>query len=176
MLVIDENTDYGTAMNRKIGIIQSYLTNDLSNIEYIIYIYGFADALIEYRARFGNRDIEPSVLMFDLATLVIDNSISIYEVLLEVGNYIPEHLEDTDIGQDDDDDFGNADDDDDEEDGFGGAGIDISSIYCENPTEASLESPASLSSVTVADNFNAIFPTYSSSVSDDDCTDDYNDE
>lgn len=147
MLVIDENTDYDMAMNNKIGIIQSYLTKDISNVEYIIYIYGFAEALTEYKARFGNRDIEPSVLMFDLATLVIDNCISVYEVYSEKGNYIPEHLENTD-----------------RDGGDGGdGGVDISSIYCENSTDGSLD---------IGDVINASLPVYSSSFSEDD----YNDE
>jgi hypothetical protein len=80
MLLIDTCTDYNIAKDNKIGYIQTYLTHDHVNIEYITYIYGFVEALTEYRARFGNRDIEPRVLMLDLSTMIIDNIITIYEI------------------------------------------------------------------------------------------------
>jgi hypothetical protein len=141
MLLIDTSVHYDDAIMNKIGYIQNYLANDLVNIEYIIYVYGFAEALREYNMRFGNRNIEPSILMFDLATLVIDNVISIYEVYhledepveaveaVEAAEAV-EALADHEYDSDDTDNF---DDFDDRE-----FQCDVSSIYCENPTEASL--------------------------------------
>jgi hypothetical protein len=125
MLLIDTSADYNIAANNKIGYIQHYLSHDHINIEYIVYIYGFVDALTEYRERFGYRDIDPKVLMLDLATLVIDNIISIYEIYhtTDVADAVAvvadEHEYTSDI----------------EEQHFE---CDVSSIYCENPTEASL--------------------------------------
>jgi len=129
MLLIDTSADYNIATNNKIRYIQNYLSHDHVNIEYIVYIYGFVDALTEYRTRFGNRDIEPKILMLDLATLVIDNIISIYEIY--------------DVATTDDVATVNN-----EEQHFE---CDVSSIYCENPTEASLHYEADADAEAEAD-------------------------
>ena len=154
MLYIDTCSDYDTAMNSKIGYIQNYLTNDSANIEYIIYIYGFAEALTEYKQRFGNRDIEPSILTLDLATLIIDKIITIYEVYSADAVGEADVVDEADVvgeaGEafiaydheyDSDDSRYNVIDDNDSmylccnENKYD---AEISSIYCDNPTEASL--------------------------------------
>ena len=169
MLHIDKCSDYDTAMNSKIGYIQNYLTNDSANIEYIIYIYGFAEALTEYKQRFGNRDTEPSVLTLDLATLIIDKIISIYEV------YNIDAVDEADVVGEADEAYvayGHEYDSDDSR--YNDIGdnnsmylccnenkydAEISSIYCDNPTEASLNvvdenflSESSVSSASLSGN------------------------
>lgn len=132
--MVDQCADYDMATNYKIGDIQTYLKNDHANIEYIIYIYGFAEALTEYKARFGNRDIEPTVLMLDLATLIIDKVISVYQVYSEVADDATDDTDDdTDVDFEEE-----ADEAEEAEADIAG----ISSIYCENPTEASLNGVA----------------------------------
>lgn len=180
MLIIDKCADYDMATNYKIGYIQTYLKNDHANIEYIIYTYGFAEALTEYKLRFGNRNIEPTVLMLDLATLIIDKVISVYQVynVAAAADAEAEAEAEADAADDDTDVDFEAEADaaaeaaESEHDIAG-----ISSIYCENPTEASLNGVADEDNTDV--NYRVFSPSVLSlndtEVHSDNYDDDYDD-
>lgn len=74
------NSDYTIAENNKIAIICDYLNNNPQNVEYLIYMYGFENALKKYKERFGDINSNIEVLMKDLAIIIIDEIILIYEI------------------------------------------------------------------------------------------------
>ena len=74
------NSDYNIAENNKIPIICDYLNNNPQNVEYLIYMYGFENALKKYKERFGDINSNIEVLMKDLAIIIIDEIILIYEI------------------------------------------------------------------------------------------------
>jgi len=78
--ITNYNSDYNIAENNKIAIICDYLNNNPQNVEYLIYMYGFENALKKYKERFGDINSNIEVLMKDLAIIIIDEIILIYEI------------------------------------------------------------------------------------------------
>lgn len=76
----NNNSNYTIAQNNKIAIICDYLNNNPQNIEYLIYMYGFENALKKYQERFGTINSNIEVLMKDLAIIIIDEIVLIYEI------------------------------------------------------------------------------------------------
>ena len=83
MITINNCHDYDNAQNRKTTIIYEYIEANKIDIEYITYIYGFEQALIKYQQRFNGLNSNISVLIKDLAIMIIDEIICIYEVQKE---------------------------------------------------------------------------------------------
>ena len=83
------NSDYTIAENNKIAIICDYLNNNPQNVEYLIYMYGFENALKKYKERFGVINSNIEVLMKDLAIIIIDEIILIYEIQDRVSHSPP---------------------------------------------------------------------------------------
>lgn len=91
MMLVNNCHNYDEAQNRKTTIIYEYITQNKRDIEYLIYIYGFECALIKYQKRFAGINSNVSVLIKDLAIMVIDEIVCIYEVQKEEAEKYPEY-------------------------------------------------------------------------------------
>ena len=91
MILINNCDNYDNAQNRKTKIIYEYITENKRDIEYIIYIYGFESALTKYQKRFAGINSNIPVLIKDLAIMVIDEIVCIYEVQKEEAEKYPEY-------------------------------------------------------------------------------------
>jgi hypothetical protein len=81
MINIDYCPDYYTSKNNKINIINEYLTNNPMFIENVIYVYGIEETLSLYNNKFGINNLNPlNVMTIDLAAVVIDKIIQVYEI------------------------------------------------------------------------------------------------
>jgi hypothetical protein len=81
MINIDYCPDYNTSTNNKINIINEYLKKNPIFIENVIYVYGIEETLSLYNNKFGIININPlNVMTVDLATVVIDKIIQVYEI------------------------------------------------------------------------------------------------
>tara|TARA_B110000259_G_C13998647_1_gene395434 strand:- start:1343 stop:1861 length:519 start_codon:yes stop_codon:yes gene_type:complete len=89
MININNCNNYENAENRKIAIIYEFIQSNIRDIENIIYIYGFEPALTKYQSRFNGLNANISVLIKDLAIMIIDEIICIYEVQKEEVEKIP---------------------------------------------------------------------------------------
>lgn len=112
MILVNKCENYNIAQNRKTTIIYEYITNNKRDIEYIIYIYGFESALTKYQKRFEGINSNVSVLIKDLAIMIIDEIVCIYEVQKEEAEKYPEyhypHIETYNIKREDSISFGLA--------------------------------------------------------------------
>lgn len=86
MITINNCHDYYNAQSRKTTIIYESIQANKRDIDHMIYIYGFELALIKYQTRFNGLNSNISVLIKDLAIMIIDEIICIYEVQKEVEN------------------------------------------------------------------------------------------
>ena len=84
MITINNCHDYDNAQSRKTTIIYESIQANKRDIDHMIYIYGFEQALIKYQTRFNGLNSNISVLIKDLAIMIIDEIICIYEVQKEV--------------------------------------------------------------------------------------------
>tara|TARA_B110000444_G_scaffold230380_1_gene237560 strand:- start:84 stop:593 length:510 start_codon:yes stop_codon:yes gene_type:complete len=84
MITINNCHDYDNAQSRKTTIIYESIQANKRDIDHMIYIYGFEQALIKYQTRFNVLNSNISVLIKDLAIMIIDEIICIYEVQKEV--------------------------------------------------------------------------------------------
>lgn len=84
MITINNCHDYDNAQSRKTTIIYESIQANKRDIDHMIYIYGFEQALIKYQKRFNGLNSNISVLIKDLAIMIIDEIICIYEVQKEV--------------------------------------------------------------------------------------------
>ena len=84
MISINNCHDYDNAQSRKTTIIYESIQANKRDIDHMIYIYGFEQALIKYQKRFNGLNSNISVLIKDLAIMIIDEIICIYEVQKEV--------------------------------------------------------------------------------------------
>jgi hypothetical protein len=84
MISINNCHDYDNAQSRKTTIIYESIQANKRDIDHMIYIYGFEQALIKYQTRFNGLNSNISVLIKDLAIMIIDEIICIYEVQKEV--------------------------------------------------------------------------------------------
>ena len=91
MMLVNNCDNYDDAQNRKTTIIYEYITENKRDIEYIIYIYGFESALTKYQKRFAGINSNIPVLIKDLAIMVIDEIVCIYEVQKEEAEKYPEY-------------------------------------------------------------------------------------
>ena len=91
MILVNKCENYNIAQNRKTTIIYEYITKNKRDIEYIIYIYGFESALTKYQKRFEGINSNVSVLIKDLAIMIIDEIVCIYEVQKEEAEKYPEY-------------------------------------------------------------------------------------
>ena len=89
MIVLNNSANYQEAQNNKIDIIREYLNQNKKDIEYIIYIYSFELALKKYIDKFKIFNTNPNVLTTDLAIMIIDEIICIYEIESEDINKYP---------------------------------------------------------------------------------------
>lgn len=83
MIIISNCDDYDNAQSRKTTIIYESIQANKRDIDHMIYIYGFEQALIKYQTRFNGLNSNISVLIKDLAIMIIDEIICIYEVQKE---------------------------------------------------------------------------------------------
>jgi hypothetical protein len=86
MINISNCYDYDNAQSRKATIIYESIQANKRDIDHMIYIYGFEQALNRYQMRFNGLNTNISVLIKDLAIMIIDEIICIYEVQKEVEN------------------------------------------------------------------------------------------
>lgn len=91
MMLVNNCDNYDEAQNRKTTIIYEYITENKRDIEYIIYIYGFENALTKYQKRFAGINSNVPVLIKDLAIMIIDEIVCIYEVQKEESEKYPEY-------------------------------------------------------------------------------------
>ena len=84
MISINNCHDYDNARSRKTTIICESIRANKRDIDHMIYIYGFEQALIKYQKRFNGLNSNISVLIKDLAIMIIDEIVCIYEVQKEV--------------------------------------------------------------------------------------------
>jgi len=91
MIIINNCNNYEEAQNRKTTIIYEYLKDKKKDIEYLIFIYGFELALIKYQERFNGINSNISILIKDLAIMIIDEIICIYEVQKDNVEKYPEY-------------------------------------------------------------------------------------
>ena len=84
MISINNCHDYDNAQSRKTTIICESIQANKRDIDHMIYIYGFEQALIKYQTRFNGLNSNISVLIKDLAIMIIDEIVCIYEVQKEV--------------------------------------------------------------------------------------------
>lgn len=91
MMLVNNCNNYDEAQNRKTTIIYEYITENKRDIEYIIYIYGFENALTKYQKRFAGINSNVPVLIKDLAIMIIDEIVCIYEVQKEEVEKYPEY-------------------------------------------------------------------------------------
>lgn len=84
MISINNCHDYDNAQSRKTTIIYESIQANKRDIDHMIYIYGFEQALIKYQTRFNGLNSNISVLIKDLAIMIIDEIVCIYEVQKEV--------------------------------------------------------------------------------------------
>lgn len=84
MITINNCHDYDNAQSRKTTIIYESIQANKRDIDHMIYIYGFEQALIKYQTRFNGLNSNISVLIKDLAIMIIDEIVCIYEVQKEV--------------------------------------------------------------------------------------------
>jgi len=81
MINIDYCPDYYTSKNNKINIINEYLTNNPMFIENVIYVYGIEETLSLYNNKYGINNLNPlNIMTIDLAAVVIDKIIQVYEI------------------------------------------------------------------------------------------------
>ena len=91
MMLVNNCDNYNDAQNRKTTIIYEYITENKRDIEYIIYIYGFESALTKYQKKFAGINSNIPVLIKDLAIMIIDEIVCIYEVQKEEAEKYPEY-------------------------------------------------------------------------------------
>lgn len=83
MIALNNSNNYQEAQHKKIDTIREFLNLNKKDIEYIIYIYSFELALSKYIAKFKIFNSNPSILIMDLAIMIIDEIICIYEIQVE---------------------------------------------------------------------------------------------
>ena len=80
MMQVNKCDNYNIAQNKKTTIIYEYISENKRDIEYIIYIYGIENALTKYKNRFDGINNNIPVLVKDIAIMIIDEIICIYEI------------------------------------------------------------------------------------------------
>jgi len=83
MGIYNKSNDYNYAKENKHNFIREFLTLNKRDVEYIIYIYGIEKALTEYKENY-NENV--SIMLYDLAIMIIANIICIYELQEEEVN------------------------------------------------------------------------------------------
>jgi len=91
MMLVNNCDNYDNAQNRKTTIIYEYITENKRDIEYIIYMYGFECALKKYQKRFDGINSNIPVLVKDIAIMIIDEIVCIYEIQKEEAERYPEY-------------------------------------------------------------------------------------
>ena len=83
MIALNNCANYQEAQHKKIDTIREFFEANKKDIEYLIYIYSFELALSKYINKFKIFNSNPSILITDLAILIIDEIICIYEIQVE---------------------------------------------------------------------------------------------
>tara|TARA_B100000787_G_C16198405_1_gene302792 strand:- start:5092 stop:5457 length:366 start_codon:yes stop_codon:yes gene_type:complete len=79
MIEINNSNNYQEAQHKKIDIIREFINSNKWDVEYLIYIHGFELALSKYINKFKIFNSNPSVLVTELAIMIINDIINIYE-------------------------------------------------------------------------------------------------
>ena len=91
MMQVNKCDNYNIAQNKKTTIIYEYISENKRDIEYIIYIYGIENALTKYKNRFDGINNNIPVLVKDIAIMIIDEIICIYEIQNEETEKYPKY-------------------------------------------------------------------------------------
>jgi hypothetical protein len=83
MIALNNSANYQEAQNKKINTIREFVEANKKDIEYLIYIYSFELALSKYINKFNMFNSNPTILITDLAIMIIDEIICIYEIQVE---------------------------------------------------------------------------------------------
>tara|TARA_Y100000389_G_scaffold193234_1_gene221796 strand:+ start:550 stop:987 length:438 start_codon:yes stop_codon:yes gene_type:complete len=80
MIAINNSANYQEAQHNKINTIREFVEANKKDIEYLIYIYSIELALGKYINKFKMFNSNSTILITDLAILIIDEIICIYEI------------------------------------------------------------------------------------------------
>jgi len=94
MIAINNSANYQEAQHNKINTIREFVEANKKDIEYLIYIYSIELALGKYINKFKMFNSNSTILITDLAILIIDEIICIYEIQVkEIKREISESLD-----------------------------------------------------------------------------------